>query len=273
MMRASAQLRANALVTGTDSPCTRRGRTASGRASRVARGATFGAAFAMALVTVLLAPESAWARPSPESTVAQGIDFGLPFVEPPGLGSWYLAQPYGNTIYAYYERATIYRAGQGLHMGMDFAAACGTPIAAVADGTVRSVDGPGGALPHNMMISHAGGIVSFYGHLLERPALAVGQTVTKGQAIALSGDMYETCYASPHLHLEIRDESLRRAFNPVHFIDADWHGLALLGASPQRFERNLEDPRRWQAMDDQPEITFGGPLLNNFVHALPADGS
>jgi murein DD-endopeptidase MepM/ murein hydrolase activator NlpD len=210
--------------------------------------------------------------PELEPTEAAGTDFGLPFAEPAGLGSWYLAQPYGNTIYAYFERQTLYGAGQGLHMGLDFAAACGTPVVAIGDGTVRSVDGPGGALPHNLMISHPGGVVSFYGHLLRRPELTVGQAVRRGEVVALTGDMYETCTASPHLHLEIRDESLGRAFNPLLFIDADWHSLALIGASPQLFERDLDAPRRWQAMDDQPEIRFGGPLLNDFSAAWPSDG-
>jgi hypothetical protein len=157
-------------------------------------------------------------------------------------------------------------------MGLDFAAACGTPIVSVGDGTVLSIDGRGGSGPHNMMIAHDNGFVSFYGHLLERAPLQVGQHVSRGQVVALSGDMYGTCYDAPHLHLEIRDASLNRLFNPVDFIDADWDSILLLGASAPVFERDLDSPRKWQSIDDQPPITIGGPLLNEYERAWPAGG-
>jgi len=198
--------------------------------------------------------------------------FGLPFAEPPGPGTWYISQPYGNSVYAYFERSRLYRDGQGLHMGVDFAAACGTPVVAIGDGTVLSVDGRGGSPPHNLMIDHHNGFVSFYGHLKERPPLAVGAYVRRGERVALSGDMYGTCHSAPHLHLEIRDRSLGRAVNPVPLVDADWHGLLLFGAVPLAYERDLQSPRRWQAIDDQPPIRFGGALLNDFAEPWPGDG-
>lgn len=198
--------------------------------------------------------------------------FGLPFAEPPGPATWYVAQPYGNTIYAYYERRGLYRSGQGMHMGLDLAAACGTTVVAIGDGVVRSVDGRGGSPPHNLMIDHRNGYVSFYGHLLEPPRLAVGRQVRRGEPVALSGDMYGTCIDSPHLHLEIRDDSLSRLFNPVTLIDANWHGLLLLGAAGPSYERDLDAPRRWQSIDDQPAVTLGGSLLNDFLHPWPKDG-
>jgi murein DD-endopeptidase MepM/ murein hydrolase activator NlpD len=198
--------------------------------------------------------------------------FGLPFAEPPGPGTWYVSQSYGNTIYAYAERNALYRSGQGLHMGLDLAAACGTPVVAIGDGVVLSVDGRGGSLPHNLMIAHGNGTVSFYGHLLERPGVAIGQAVRRGEPVALSGDMYATCTSAPHLHLEIRDGSLNRLVNPVTMIEADWHSLLLLGLAPLPFERNLDDPRRWQSIDDQPEIQLGGGLLNEFARPWPVTG-
>ena len=66
--------------------------------------------------------------------------FGLPFAEPPGPNTWYLGGGYGNTIGAYFQRDTTYRAGQGLHFGLDFAAPCGTPVIAIGDGIVAKVD-------------------------------------------------------------------------------------------------------------------------------------
>jgi murein DD-endopeptidase MepM/ murein hydrolase activator NlpD len=121
------------------------------------------------------------------------------------------------------------------------------------------------------MIDHLNGYVSFYGHLLQRPNVRPGQRVQRGDAVALSGDMYETCIDSPHLHLEIRDESLRRLYNPVTLIDADWHSILLLGSRGLSFERDLDEPKRWQSLDDQPTIRLGGPLLNDYGNPWPED--
>jgi len=143
--------------------------------------------------------------------------FGLPFVEPPGPSTWLMVQPYGNTVGAFRQRNTTYRAGQGLHFGIDFAARCGTPVVAIGDGVVSEVDAMfHGAGPHNLTIDHPNGYASFYGHLLERPALSPGQPVRRGQVVAKVGDPDGTCRSRPHLHLEIRDApGHRRAYNPV----------------------------------------------------------
>lgn len=229
------------------------------------------AALALAALAALVpAPRPGGVPGAPPAPArGQAKPFGLPFAEPPGPGTWYVSQPYGNTSYAFFERRSLYGSGQGLHMGLDLATACGTVVVAIGDGVVRSVDGPGGAPPHNLALDHPEGYVSFYGHLLERPSLAPGQPVRRGEPIALSGDMYATCTDSPHLHLEIRDPSMGRAFNPVDFVDADWNRLLLLGAAPEPFVRDLEAPRRWQAVDDQPAIQFGGPLLNDYASSWP----
>ncbi|MFN2114899.1 MAG: M23 family metallopeptidase [Anaerolineae bacterium] len=219
----------------------------------------------VALVLTLLTLSGALA------TSAAPRPFGLPFLEPPGPGTWFVSQSYGNTVFAYYERGTMYRSGQGLHMGLDLAAACGTPVASIGDGVILSVDGRGGSPPHNLMIDHENGFVSFYGHLLERPSVEVGQRVSRGQIVALSGDMYGSCYEAPHLHLEIRDQSLNTLYNPVTLIETDWHSILLLGTTVQMFERVLDDPRKWQSISDQPTVTVGGPLLNEFPRAWPAD--
>jgi murein DD-endopeptidase MepM/ murein hydrolase activator NlpD len=199
--------------------------------------------------------------------------FILPFSAPPGLDTWLMAQPYGNTIGAYFQRDTTYRAGQGIHFGVDFSAPCGTEIVAIADGVVFAVDYVNfGSPPHNLMIDHPElGYSSFYGHLLEPPQLRVGQQVKAGEVVALSGDPAETCYGRPHLHLEIRDLGHWRKYNPVELMEGDWDNLALVGPFGPGFERDLEDPRKWQHLDDQPEIVVGGPLLNDFTNPWPPD--
>ena len=198
--------------------------------------------------------------------------FGLPFAEPAGPATWYIAQPFGNSVYAWYEPATLYDSAQGMHMGLDLAAPCGTPVRAIGDGVILSVDGRGGALPHNLMIDHNNGFVSFYGHLRDRAPVSVGQYVRRGDLVAYSGDMYGTCVDSPHLHLELRDPTLGRFFNPVTLIDADWDSLMLFGSAPLAFERDLDAPRRWQSLDDQPELRLGGNLLNDYAQPWPGGG-
>jgi murein DD-endopeptidase MepM/ murein hydrolase activator NlpD len=197
--------------------------------------------------------------------------FLLPFDTPPGPSTWYVIQFYGNTRGAYVHRTEWYNQGQGLHFGIDFSARCGTQVVAIGDGEVAKVDASRhGAGPHNLMILHPNGYASFYGHLLERSSVAVGEQVKAGQPVGLTGDPDLSCTSRPHLHLEIRDASYSNAYNPVALIDADWNSLALYG-SRSIFERDLDDPRRWVSIDQQPDVDFGGPLLNNYPHPWPPD--
>jgi murein DD-endopeptidase MepM/ murein hydrolase activator NlpD len=199
--------------------------------------------------------------------------FIVPFKEAPGPDTWLLAQPYGNTTGAYRQRDTTYAASQGIHFGVDFSSPCGTELVAIADGVVFAVDNLRfGSAPHNLMIDHPDlGYASFYGHLLETPQVQPGQQVKAGEVVALSGDPAETCYGRPHLHLEIRDLNHFRKYNPLPLIQADWDNLALIGPFSRTFQRDLDEPRKWQHLDDQPEAVIGGPLLNDFANTWPPD--
>ena len=206
------------------------------------------------------------------STEEGKAPFILPFAGPPGPDTWLLAQPYGNTTFAYRYRSSAYWAGQGLHFGLDLAAPCGTPVLAIGDGIVHSIDSWHGAKPHNLMINHSNGYASFYGHLLVRSHLKAGQQVSAGDVIGLSGDPDLTCASRPHLHLEIRDApNHTRAFNPMPLIDADWERIALIGGHPIIFEQDINHPRRWQELLDQPNIRFGFPLVNDYDNPWPPD--
>lgn len=204
---------------------------------------------------------------------AQGsAPFSLPFAEPAGPETWLLGQVYGNSVGAFARRREWYQAGQGIHFGIDFSAKCGTPVAAIGDGTVLKVDAPEhGSAPHNLLIAHPNGYTSLYGHLLERPSVNVGDSVKRGQVVAKTGDPDLTCTSRPHLHLEIRDRALGRAFNAHRLIDADWDMLSLVGSFGRGFQRDLDDPRKWQSVYDQPDIRFGGPLINEFANTWPQD--
>ena len=211
------------------------------------------------------------ASPAPAQTTYHPI-FSLPFDTPPGPSTWLLGQPYGNSTGAFARRREWYAAGQGIHFGIDFSARCGTTVVAIGDGTVLKVDArENGSGPHNLLISHPEGFTSLYGHLLERPKLRVGQAVKRGEAVGLTGDPDISCTSRPHLHLEIRDKTLRKAFNAHNLIDADWDALMLAGSFGRGFQRDLDNPRKWQTVGDQPDITFGGPFINEFPRTWPQD--
>ncbi|MGW2344908.1 transglycosylase family protein [Streptomyces sp. NPDC001661] len=100
---------------------------------------------------------------------------------------------------------TPYRAAgsswsKGYHTGVDFAVPTGTSVKAVAAGSVVSA-GWGGSYGYEVVIRHADGKYSQYGHL---SALTVksGQRVVAGQRIARSGSTGNS--TGPHLHFEVR---------------------------------------------------------------------
>lgn len=200
-----------------------------------------------------------------------------PFIMPvkgdPGAQSWLLGQPYGNTVGSYNFGRYWYGAGQGLHFGIDIRMPCGTELVAVADGQVMFVDDLGfGSAPHNLILWHeAEGVTTLYGHLLDRAPLVAGQKVYQGQVIGYSGDPDLTCRSRPHLHFEVRSLNYRTTFNPVSYIEAAWHSLALVGSFQYPlFVQDMQNPRRWVSLEDQPDVSFGGAILNNYTAAVPA---
>jgi murein DD-endopeptidase MepM/ murein hydrolase activator NlpD len=210
---------------------------------------------------------------APPGDPVQTPPFILPFRGPPGPSTWLLIQPYGNTLFAYRERADVYHAGQGIHFGIDLAVRCGTIVVAIGDGKVVSVDNLyNGSAPHNLIIDHPNGYASLYGHLLERSPLQVGQVVHAGDVVGLSGDPDQTCTSRPHLHLEIRNApGHSRAFNPLPLIRADWERIALAGGFAVGFEHDMQNPRGGQTMEDQPAIRFGSPRINDYATPWPPD--
>ena len=56
-------------------------------------------------------------------------------------------------------------------------------------------------------------------------------------------------------------------------MQADWDNLALVGSFRTGFERDLDDPRKWQQLDDQPPAVSGGRLLNDFARPWPRAGN
>jgi len=95
------------------------------------------------------------------------------------------------------------------HKGLDIAGRTGTDILVAADGVVQKVDRDRG-LGIYVAIDHGFGYRTLYGHLRRRPALKVGQKVSRGEVIGELGDTGRS--TGPHLHYGVFKR--RRPVNP-----------------------------------------------------------
>ncbi|MEO0079739.1 MAG: peptidoglycan DD-metalloendopeptidase family protein [candidate division WOR-3 bacterium] len=100
------------------------------------------------------------------------------------------------------------------HQGVDYVAPKGTPVSAVADGTVTMASWNGG-YGRMVEIRHSGGLVSRYGHLSGfGPGIRQGRYVRQGATVGYVG---ATGLATgPHLHFEIRKDG--KPVNPLKVI-------------------------------------------------------
>lgn len=87
-----------------------------------------------------------------------------------------------------------------LHRGIDFGVAQGTPIKAIAAGTVVGAGWIWRGYGIEVFIRHADGKVSHYAHQ-SREIVSVGQKVARGQTIGYVGSTGDS--TGPHLHLEV----------------------------------------------------------------------
>lgn len=87
------------------------------------------------------------------------------------------------------------------HHGVDYGAPTGTPVSAIADGTVVRA-GWNGGYGNFVKIRHSGGLASCYGHLSRYGAgVKSGRSVRQGQVVGFVGS---TGYSTgPHLHFEV----------------------------------------------------------------------
>ena len=100
------------------------------------------------------------------------------------------------------------------HKGLDIGAPKGTPIKAVAAGTViTSSYGYNGGYGNYIVISHSNGVQTAYGHC-NSLSVNVGQKVSQGQVIGTVGNTGNS--TGNHLHLEIRVNGV--AQNPQNYL-------------------------------------------------------
>jgi len=97
--------------------------------------------------------------------------------------------------------------------GIGIAAAAGTPVRAIASGTV-SLAGPLGTYLTSVLLDHGGGYYTFYGYLSDA-TVAKGERVAKGQTLGHVGG--ESSDRGPHLHFEIRGQG-GIALDPINWL-------------------------------------------------------
>ncbi len=97
--------------------------------------------------------------------------------------------------------------------GIGIAAPAGTPVRAIAGGTV-SLAGLFGTYLRSVLIDHGGGFYSFYGYLNDA-TVTQGERVIKGQIVGHVGG--GSSDQGPHLHFEIRGQG-GIALDPVNWL-------------------------------------------------------
>ena len=139
-----------------------------------------------------------------------------------------------------------YRHGRR-HQGIDLPYPTGTPVPAAFDGKVRISDYIGG-YGNLVVIRHANGLETFYGHLSKRNVQS-GDWVHAGEIIGLGGSTGRS--TGPHLHFETRYKGA--AFDPSWLIDFETGTLRhrLLKVRSWYFNPNQ---RYVQTVDDEDEI-------------------
>ncbi len=115
------------------------------------------------------------------------------------LQNVFVTQLFGRTVAA----KRLYASGS--HSGVDFRATVGTPVMAMADGTVLGVGDtddtcPGASFGKFVFIQYNNGLSSAFGHLSLIKATE-GQTVSRGEIVGYSGATGHV--TGPHLHVSL----------------------------------------------------------------------
>ena len=110
------------------------------------------------------------------------------------------------------ERADPFDGLETFHKGVDFAGTVGSPVTAVAAGVVTWA-GERTGYGKLIEINHGDGFTTRYAHN-ERTLVTVGQTVKRGESVALMGSTGRS--TGPHVHFEVLRNG--RQVDPLSFI-------------------------------------------------------
>jgi murein DD-endopeptidase MepM/ murein hydrolase activator NlpD len=100
-----------------------------------------------------------------------------------------------------------------MHDGIDLSVAADTPVRAACDGVVAYAGNGLRGYGNLVILKHADMLATVYAHNREL-LVKEGQAVTRGQAIARSGQTGKA--SAPHLHFEVRKDSI--ACNPLGYL-------------------------------------------------------
>jgi murein DD-endopeptidase MepM/ murein hydrolase activator NlpD len=119
----------------------------------------------------------------------------------------------GGFISSYFgDRQDPFTGHEAFHRGIDFAGSAGSEVVAVAAGVVTWAGARSG-YGSMVEVNHGNGYMTRYAHN-QRTLVTVGQTVTRGQAIALMGSTGRS--TGPHVHFEVLKNG--RQINPASFL-------------------------------------------------------
>jgi len=110
------------------------------------------------------------------------------------------------------ERADPFDGTEAFHKGVDFAGSAGSNVTAVAAGVVTWA-GERSGYGRLIEINHGDGFVTRYAHN-ERTLVTVGQTVKRGEPVALMGSTGRS--TGPHVHFEVLRNG--RQVDPLSFV-------------------------------------------------------
>jgi murein DD-endopeptidase MepM/ murein hydrolase activator NlpD len=110
------------------------------------------------------------------------------------------------------ERQDPMTGHQSFHRGVDFAGSAGAEVIAVASGVV-TFSGERAGFGKIVEVSHGAGLVTRYAHN-QRNVVSVGETVTRGDTLALMGSTGRS--TGPHVHFEVIKNG--HQVNPLSFI-------------------------------------------------------
>ena len=121
-----------------------------------------------------------------------------------------ISQPFGPSTF-WFEPP--YGGYPHFHTGIDLVAPFGSPVYAADDGIVALVGSSSSGYGNYVVIAHAGGLDTLYGHL-STALVKAGQLVTQGQPIGLEGSSGNS--TGPHLHFELR--IAQQPVNPAPYL-------------------------------------------------------
>lgn len=198
-------------------------------------------------------------RKTAAPTVVRAID--------PATAGYRISQPWGQLPGAAWGVRNPL--GAGGHPGVDYAVPRGTPIRAIADGTVIAAGYASGFGNHTVSIWHpALGVSSTMGHGFEH-FVTYGQQVFAGQRVASVDSEGES--TGDHLHLEIRPGQQAFGGNPPNIDPEAWFALHLNGGvsvPPPSAADTAKVARMQHLLGVAPEDGHWGPVTDQAYQVL-----